>query len=149
MSRCRGRLGRLQQRSPPTSSNLRREQGGSPLQINWQAGVGGAAQRHRQSIQATSQHLHCSSPGPVPHFSSRCHLSPGKRGCSTERGGGEDGEATEGRFESKLDGRPQRSRVGKRRKKPMHYCNLHFLTTDLQFPCLSLFYIFVANSNKC
>ena len=37
---------------------------------------------HRQSIQATSQHLHCSSPGPVPHFSSWCHLSPGKRGCS-------------------------------------------------------------------
>ena len=33
VSRRRG-LGRLQQRSPPTSSNLRREQGGSPLQIN-------------------------------------------------------------------------------------------------------------------
>ena len=115
----RGRgLGRLQQRSPPTSSNLRREQGGSPLQINRQAGVGGAAQRHRQSIRATPQHLHCSSPGPVPHFSSRCHLSPGKRGCSAERGGGEDGEAIEGRYESKMDGRPQRSRVSKRRKMP-------------------------------
>ena len=41
--------------------------------------------------------LHCSSPGPVPHFSSWCHLSPGKRGCSAERGDGEDGEAIEGR----------------------------------------------------
>ena len=80
-----------------TSSNLRREQGGSPVQINWQAGVGGAAQRHRESVQTTPQHLHCSCPGPVPHLSSRCHLSPGKRGCSTERGGGEDGEAIEGR----------------------------------------------------
>ena len=93
----RRRLGRLQQRSPPTSSNLRREQGGSPVQINRQAGVGGAAQRHRQPVQTTPQHLHCSSPGPVPHFSCRCHLSPGKRGCSAERGDGEDGEATEGR----------------------------------------------------
>ena len=34
--------------SPPTISNLRREQGGTPLQINWQARVEGAAQRHRK-----------------------------------------------------------------------------------------------------
>ena len=144
-----GGLGRLQQRSPPTSSNLRREQGGSPLQINWQAGVGGAAQRHRESVQTTPQHLHCSCPSPVPHLSSRCHLSPGKRGCSTERGGGEDGEATEGRFESKLDVRPQRSRVSKRRKMP---CTIVICTPwklDSKFPCLSFSNIFVAYGNKC
>ena len=89
----RRRLGRLQQRSPPTSSNLRREQGGSPLQINWQAGVGGAAQRHRQPVQATAQHMHCWSPGSMPPLTSWCLLSPGERGCLAVRGGGEDGEA--------------------------------------------------------
>ena len=82
-------------------------------------------------------------------LSSWGNLSPGKRGCSSERGGGEDGEAVEGGQKSKLEGRPQRSRVGKRRKMP---CTIVICTPwklDSKFPCLSFPNIFLAYGNKC
>ena len=67
MPRGRG-LGRLQQRSPQPGSNLRREQGETPLPFDREARAGGAAECYCEPIQEVTKHLHRQSACPMPNF---------------------------------------------------------------------------------
>ena len=63
-----------------------RESGGASLQINWEAGDGGATKCDRKPVQETVELLHCQSSGSMPYLQGGSHITAGK-GCSEEKGG--------------------------------------------------------------
>ena len=89
-----------------------RESGGASLQINWEAGDGGATKCDRKPVQETVELLHRQSSGSMPYLQGGSHITAGE-GCSEEKGGvRKGGEGAEGGADSTVDGNCARARVG-------------------------------------
>ena len=105
-------------RSSLVGSEMRREPGCPPLQINGQARDGGAAQCDSQPVSEVAELLHSESSGPVPHFKGGGHISPGEGCGQATRGFGKSREGAEGGADCTMDGNVERSRLGKERQMP-------------------------------